>query len=101
MSKREDLEALAARAREELVDAQLQGLERGPPAPRFAHLPTPAVTYGAGLGVPASYVLVWIFQTYLFGGSMPPDVAAAFGALIAAGVGWLFQRFGSSPGEGS
>lgn len=95
-----DLEELAARARAQASDEVtiLDPRTRRRSAPR-PFMPSPALAWGAGVGAPASYVLAWIFNTYLFRGSMPPDVASAFGAALAAGIGYLIQRL--SPGESS
>jgi hypothetical protein len=56
-------------------------------------LPSAALATGAGVGAPASYVLVWLLSTYVLPAPMPPDIAAAAGSVIAVLVGHLYERF--------
>lgn len=50
--------------------------------------PTRKVT-AAGIGVPASIVVVWIVG--LFGIEMPPEVAAAVASLISTGLAYFVR----------
>lgn len=102
MREREDLEELARRARaaEEVDVDELAGQRPRPPAPSSPKFDSSALVGGAGLGVPASYVLVWVLQQYVFKGAMPAEVASPLGSVIAAVIAMLVQRFGArAPGE--
>lgn len=51
--------------------------------------PSPSTIASVGLGVPIATVGAWLMQTFC-GVEMPGEVQAALGALISAGIGYLF-----------
>jgi hypothetical protein len=53
--------------------------------------PSPKIAYAAGLGAPLALVISWVYGE--LGGSMPAEVAGAFGALVAAAVGYFKREF--------
>lgn len=58
----------------------------------------PATRHAAGVGgvgAAASVILVWALT--LTGLEVPPEVAAAFAALLTAAVGWTRERSAPSP----
>lgn len=61
-----------------------------PPAPKAGHpaAPSPSTVAGAGVGIPLSIVIIWSVQT--FGHvTVPPLVATALGAFLAAVAGYF------------
>jgi hypothetical protein len=56
--------------------------------------PSPSTLIGAGLGTPLAVVVVWAIETYTHA-TVPGVVAAAFGALLSALVGY-FPRGGNA-----
>ena len=56
--------------------------------------PSPSTLVGAGIGTPLAVVVVWAIETYAHT-PVPGMVAAAFGALLSALVGY-FPRGGNS-----
>lgn len=51
--------------------------------------PSKSTVVGGGLGLAGSVVVCWIFS--LFGISVPGEVGAALGSLLAAGGGYFFD----------
>ena len=63
------------------------------PAPSIS-TPSPSTLVGAGLGTPLAVVVVWSIETFAHV-TVPGMVAAAFGALLSALVGY-FPRGGNN-----
>lgn len=66
------------------------------PAPNAAAIaaPSPSTLVGAGIGTPLAVIVVWAIETFTHA-TVPGVVAAAFGALLSALVGY-FPRGGNS-----
>ena len=70
-----------------------------PAATAAISAPSPSTMIGAGLGTPLAVIVVWSIETYTHA-TVPGMVAAAFGALLSALVGY-FPRGGNAGNTGA
>ena len=73
--------------------------ETAPAAAATGAMPSPSTLFGAGLGTPLAVIVVWGIETYTHA-TVPGMVAAAFGALLSALVGY-FPRGGNAGNTGA
>ena len=58
------------------------------PTPPEPYPPFNSTMVGGGVGIPASVIIVWLLETFAHV-TVPGTVAAALGAVLAAGTGYF------------